>query len=172
MRKILNSQGTKRVFNEGKRISTVQNSLESIKDVILYDIDEQKISYYNHHKCHAYYSYMMCPLKDKDLLVYTMDGFGDNANGTVSKGSPGQLLNEISRSSNCNIGRLYRYATLLLGMSPAEHEYKLMGLAAYNSEKYGNEAYNVYAETLQNDGLGFKYKKEIKDHFFYFKEII
>ena len=38
MRKILNSQGTKRVFNEGKRISTVQNSLESIKDVILYDI--------------------------------------------------------------------------------------------------------------------------------------
>ena len=134
------------------------------------NISEQKISYYNHHKCHAYYSYMMCPLKDKDLLVYTMDGFGDNANGTVSKGSPGQLLNEISRSSNCNIGRLYRYATLLLGMRPAEHEYKLMGLAAYNSDKYGNEAYKVYAETLQNDGLGFKYKKEIKDHFFYFKE--
>lgn len=133
-------------------------------------IDEQKISYYNHHKCHAYYSYVMCPKKDQDLLVYTMDGFGDNANGTVSKGSPGQFLDEISRSSNCNIGRLYRYATLLLGMRPAEHEYKLMGLAAYNSDKYGNEAYKVYAETLQNDGLGFKYKKEIKDHFFYFKE--
>jgi len=133
-------------------------------------IEEQKISYYNHHKCHAYYSYVMCPKKDQDLLVYTMDGFGDNANGTVSKGIPGQLLHEISRSSNCNIGRLYRYATLLLGMRPAEHEYKLMGLAAYNSDKYGNEAYKVYAETLQNDGLGFKYKKEIKDHFFYFKE--
>ena len=84
--------------------------------------------------------------------------------------SPGEKLNEISRSSNCNIGRMYRYATLLLGMRPADHEYKLMGLAAYNSEKYGKEAYNVYANTLQVDGLKFKYKEVIKDHFFYFKD--
>jgi len=133
-------------------------------------IDETKVSYHNHHKCHAYYAYMMCPKKDDSILVFTMDGFGDNANGTVSIGNSGKLLNEISRSSNCNIGRMYRYATLLLGMRPAEHEYKLMGLAAYNSDKYGQEAYKVYAETLQNDGLKFKYKTKIKDHFFYFKE--
>ena len=82
----------------------------------------------------------------------------------------GHQLNEISRSSNCNIGRMYRYATLLLGMRPAEHEYKLMGLAAYNSHKYGEEAYKIYADTLQVDGLGFKYNKKIKDHFFYFKD--
>ena len=63
---------------------------------------------------------------------------------------------------------MYRYATLLLGMRPAEHEYKLMGLAAYNSHKYGEEAYKVYAEKLQVDGLGFRYKKKIKDHFFFF----
>ena len=99
-----------------------------------------------------------------------MDGFGDGANGTVSIGIPGKKLNEISRSSNCNIGRMYRYATLLLGMRPAEHEYKLMGLAAYNTHKYGKDAYNVYAETLQVDGLSFRYKNKIKDHFFYFQE--
>ena len=58
----------------------------------------------------------------------------------------------------------------LLGMRPADHEYKLMGLAAYNSEKYGKEAYNVYANTLHVDGLKFKYKEVIKDHFFYFKD--
>ena len=58
----------------------------------------------------------------------------------------------------------------MLGMRPADHEYKLMGLAAYNSHDYGRTAYEVYAETLQVDGLGFKYDKEIKDHFFYFKE--
>lgn len=45
-----------------------------------------------------------------------------------------------------------------------------MGLAAYNSYKYGKDAYNVYAETLQVDGLGFSYKHKPKDHFFYFKE--
>tara|TARA_B100001248_G_scaffold102868_1_gene76599 strand:- start:15764 stop:17545 length:1782 start_codon:yes stop_codon:yes gene_type:complete len=132
--------------------------------------DPLNISHHDHHKCHAYYGYMACPQRNKPLLVYTMDGFGDGANGTVSIGQPGEELKEISRSSNCNIGRMYRYATLLLGMRPAEHEYKLMGLAAYNSEKYGKEAYKIYADTLQVDGLNFKYKNEIKDHFFYFKD--
>ena len=134
------------------------------------DIDEKIISVHDHHDCHAYYGYITCPYRDEDVLLYTMDGGGDNTNGTVSIGHVGMPLEEISRSSNCNIGRMYRYATLLLGMRPADHEYKLMGLAAYNNEKYGGEAYKVYAETLQVDGLGFKYKEEIKDHFFYFKE--
>lgn len=133
-------------------------------------IDSKKIHYYDHHKCHAFYGYMVCKVKDKPLLIFTMDGFGDGANGTVSKVLPGERIEEISRSSNCNIGRIYRYATLLLGMKPAEHEYKLMGLAAYNSDKYGKYAYEVYAETLKVNGLGFSYNFEPKDHFFYFKE--
>ena len=133
-------------------------------------IDKSKIIHHDHHKCHAYYGYIASPNRNEEQLVYTMDGFGDGANGTVSIGSPGKKLKEISRSANCNIGRMYRYATLLLGMRPAEHEYKLMGLAAYNTHKYGKEAYNVYAETLQVDGLSFKYKTKIKDHFFIFKK--
>ena len=133
-------------------------------------VDESIVSVHDHHKSHAYYAYITDPNRDEPMLVYTMDGGGDNANGTVSIGLPGEPLKEISRSSNCNIGRMYRYATLLLGMRPADHEYKLMGLAAYNSEKYGKEAYEIYAETLQVDGLGFKYKKEIQDHFWYFKD--
>ena len=134
------------------------------------NIPIEKIKVYDHHKCHAYYGYMLSDKKDEDVLVYTMDGGGDNANGTVSIGSQNAELNEISRSSNCNIGRMYRYATLLLGMRPADHEYKIMGLAAYNSDQYGINAFNIYDETLKVDGLKFKYKKEIKDHFFYFKE--
>jgi carbamoyltransferase len=133
-------------------------------------IDKDKITHHDHHMCHAYYGYLGSPNRNREQLVYTMDGFGDGANGTVSIGIPGKELNEISRSSNCNIGRIYRYATLLLGMRPAEHEYKLMGLAAYNFHKYGEQAYKVYANTLQVDGLKFKYKTKIKDHFFYFKK--
>tara|TARA_B100000575_G_C23140360_1_gene663455 strand:- start:3628 stop:5397 length:1770 start_codon:yes stop_codon:yes gene_type:complete len=133
-------------------------------------IVSQKINYHDHHKCHAFYGYMACSNKNIPLLIYTMDGFGDGANGTVSIVQPGERIKEISRSSNCNIGRIYRYATLLLGMKPAEHEYKLMGLAAYNSHKYGEDAYKVYAETLQVDGLGFSYQYKPKDHFFYFKD--
>tara|TARA_B100000900_G_scaffold415102_1_gene443801 strand:+ start:426 stop:2195 length:1770 start_codon:yes stop_codon:yes gene_type:complete len=149
---------------EGMWLARVKHLSETLK------IDESKITHHDHHKCHAYYGYMTSKLRNKPLLVYTMDGFGDGANGTVSIGNPGEPLEEISRSSNCNIGRMYRYATLLLGMRPAEHEYKLMGLAAYNSHKYGKEAYKVYADTLQVDGLGFNYKTKIKDHFFYFKD--
>jgi carbamoyltransferase len=150
--------------NEGLWLARVKYVSKKLK------IDPSNISHHDHHKCHAYYAYMSCPIRDKENLVYTMDGFGDGANGTVSIGEPGKHLNEISRSSNCNIGRMYRYATLLLGMRPAEHEYKLMGLAAYNSDKYGNDAYKVYADTLQVKGLGFEYKNKIKDHFFYFKD--
>ena len=149
---------------EGMWLARVKHLSETL------GVDPKIISHHDHHMCHAYYGYITCKLRNEPLLVYTMDGFGDGANGTVSIGEPGQPLKEISRSSNCNIGRMYRYATLLLGMRPAEHEYKLMGLAAYNSHKYGAEAYQVYADTLQVDGLGFKYKNKIKDHFFYFKD--
>ena len=134
------------------------------------NISKEIVTVHDHHESHAYYGYISSPYRNNDSLVYTMDGGGDNTNGTVSIGKAGEHLNEISRSSNCNIGRMYRYATLLLGMRPADHEYKLMGLAAYNSEKYGKSAYDVYAETLQVDCLGFKYKNEIKDHFWYFKD--
>ena len=134
-------------------------------------IDEEIISVHDHHDCHAYYGYMSCETRyEKPLLVYTMDGGGDGSNGTVSIGKPGQRLDTISRSSNCNIGRMYRYATLLLGMRPADHEYKLMGLAAYSDGVYAKDAYEIFAETLQVDGLGFNYKTEVKDHFFHFKE--
>ena len=134
------------------------------------NIDSEKIIHHDHHKCHGFYGFISENKFDSPSLIYTMDGFGDGANGTVSIYEPGKKIVEISRSSNCNIGRMYRYATLLLGMRPAEHEYKLMGLAAYNSHKYGKTAYDVYAETLKVDGLKFKYDKKIKDHFFYFKD--
>lgn len=133
-------------------------------------IDEKKISLHDHHTCHACYGYLMSPYREKESLIFTMDGNGDNTNGTISKAKAGEELTFISRSSNFNLGRIYRYATLLLGMRPADHEYKVMGLAAYNSEKYGRESYEIYKDTLQVDGLTFKYKNKVKDHFFYFKE--
>ena len=39
-------------------------------------------------------------------------------------------------------------------MRPADHEYKLMGFAAYNNMSI-KKAYDIFAETLQVDGLGF-----------------
>lgn len=134
------------------------------------NITRDKIRVFDHHTSHAYFGYLASPRLDRDVLVFTMDGGGDKTNGTVSIGRPGKPLEEISRSSNCNIGRMYRYATLLLGMRPADHEYKVMGLAAYADEKHSEDAYQVFAETLQVNGLGFDYKVPVKDHFFHFKD--
>ena len=43
--------------------------------------------YHDHHKCHAYYGYLGSPNRDKEQLIYTMDGFGDGQR-TVSIGIP------------------------------------------------------------------------------------
>lgn len=134
-------------------------------------VSEDQVFVHDHHEAHAYYGYLASPYrKGQDVLVYTMDGGGDGHNGSVSIGRAGKPLELISKSANCNIGRIYRYATLLLGMRPADHEYKLMGLAAYNRGEFGEEAYQAFAETLQVDGLGFTYKVPVKDHFFHFKD--
>ena len=134
------------------------------------NVDPSSIYCFDHHHCHAAYGYGACNKKHNDrYLVYSVDGGGDGFNGTVSIVEDGKVQ-EISRSSNCNIGRIYRYATLMLGMRPADHEFKVMGLAAYSDGKYGSYEYECYRETLDNDGLGFKYGVKPKDHFFYFKE--
>ncbi len=133
-------------------------------------IAREKITVYDHHSCHAYYGYYANPAREKDVLVYVADGAGDNTNGSVWLGKAGAPLQELARTNQCNIGRLYRYVTLLLGMKQNEHEYKVMGLAPYSNEYHARDAYKVFSETLQVDGLVFKYKIQPKDLFFYYKE--
>ena len=134
-------------------------------------IKKNQVEVFDHHKAHAAYGYCTSPLyKKKKLLVFSIDGGGDNTNATISICSKNGDVKEISRSSNCNIGRLYRAMTLLLGMRPSDHEFKVMGLAAYNTSNHAINAYKVFKETLKVDGLGFDYKIKPKDHFFYFKE--
>ena len=136
------------------------------------NVHENQVTFFDHHACHAYYGFLLSPNKDVETMVFTMDGHGDNTNGTVSISKSPSKLKVLSRSSNFNLGRMYRYATLLLGMKPADHEYKLMGLAAYNKEEFGRKAYEIYSDTFKVDGLEFKYNKEIKDNFFHFKQLL
>jgi carbamoyltransferase len=133
-------------------------------------LKQKQISIYDHHTCHAYFGYFANPDRTNEQLIYVADGFGDGANGTVWHAIPNSPLKELARTNQCNIGRIYRYITLILGMKQNDHEYKVMGLAPYSNDIIGNDAYNVFSETLQVDGLTFKYNITPKDHFFYFKE--
>lgn len=134
-------------------------------------IDKQKIVFLDHHSCHSSYAYYSSPSKDKPILVFTLDAFGDGNSATISIGFNGKLERKKTIShSDFQIARIYRYITLLMGMKPDEHEYKIMGLAPYAKEKIYLPALEVFKDTMYVDGLDFKFKSRPKDMYFYFKE--
>lgn len=143
------------------RIKTISQHLE---------IDESKIHFIDHHSGHAYYGLYASPHSPSErAAVVTVDGIGDGCNATISIFEDNELK-EISRTSMCNIGRMYRWTTLLLGMKPNEHEYKVMGLAPYAKDYILAPAYEIYKDTLVVDGLGFKWKNKPSDLYFHFRE--
>lgn len=131
-------------------------------------IDPNKIIFTDHHTAHAHYAYYASPFR-KDTLVLTADAWGDNNSATVSEVKNGQFKT-IALSQTYILGRLYRYITLLLGMKPNEHEYKVMGLAPYAKEKYYQKILNIFKEIQDVEGLDFVFKNKPTDLYFYFKD--
>lgn len=109
--------------------------------------DRKKITFLNHHLSHVYSALFSSEFTEKSnkLLILTADGEGDGLSATVNIFKNGKL-STISKTSMTNsLGNLYRSVTKYLGMKPLEHEYKIMGLAAYVSEK--DEKYiQLYSE--------------------------
>lgn len=132
-------------------------------------IPVEKITICEHHLAHAAYGLLGWPERKKDLLVFTADGFGDHSNASIYSFRDGNC-SLLYETDICNIGRLYRYITLLLGMKPGEHEYKVMGLAPYANPAAYKKALNILEDTLYLDGIDFKYKTRPKDHYFWFKD--
>jgi carbamoyltransferase len=102
-------------------------------------IDSKKIKFLDHHTCHAYYAYFGSPFRGEECIVLTLDGWGDGRNQTVWK-VKNEKFELLADSSENDIGRIYKMATLLLGMRPDEHEFKVMGLAPYAKESYVKKA--------------------------------
>jgi len=92
-------------------------------------ISQDRIRFIDHHKAHASYAYGAAPHDpERKAAIVTADGWGDDCNATISVVHKG-IITEIHRTAMCNMARMYRWTTLLLGMKPNEHEYKVMGLA-------------------------------------------
>ena len=150
-----------------------QSELRTIrKDQIseFLNADKDKIIFIDHHSCHAHHAYFSSPLRGEDVLVITMDGSGDGVNATASIINQEGNIKELYRTSKCNLARVYQYTTQLLGMKPMEHEYKVMGLAAYTKEKYIEEPLKIFKEMYYVDGLEFKCDQDIQNHYEYLKE--
>lgn len=110
------------------------------------DIDPNKIEFIDHHTCHAYYGYFASKRKDNNCAVITIDSFGDGLNQSVWHFN--NEIKQIRSSDECDLARIYKITTLLLGMKPDEHEFKVMGLAPYAKSEYVDVVYKEVYEPL------------------------
>jgi carbamoyltransferase len=133
-------------------------------------IPAEKVRRIEHHRCHAAYSYYASPWRGEKVLALTIDGLGDNLNATIGVFDEAGKYTRAFETNEANIGRIYRYMTLLLGMKPNEHEFKVMGLAPYGKAKHAQKALDVFKSTLYVDGIEFKWREKPTDSYFWFRE--
>ncbi|MDO8662397.1 MAG: carbamoyltransferase C-terminal domain-containing protein [Candidatus Omnitrophota bacterium] len=132
-------------------------------------VPREKIVICEHHLSHAAYGLLGWPERRNNMLIFTADGFGDHSNASI-RSFENDKFTLLYEADICNIGRLYRYITLLLGMKPGEDEYKVMGLAPYAKPLSYQRALDILEDTLYLDGVVFKYKTKPVDHYFWFRE--
>ena len=137
-------------------------------------IPQSYIQAIDHHTSHAYYAYSVSSPKLSDLLVFTNDGWGDGRNATVSHLSRVEdktiSLQEITSSTTSVLARVYRYMTLLLGMKPSEHEFKVMGHAAFGKEEYSTNIREVFDNAMRVENGQFIINPQLKDSYKWFRE--
>ena len=94
---------------------------------------DKPLHFVDHHLCHARGAYHALEREvGSDALVFTLDGMGDGLCATVSQVGPKGEWKRIAETPiNASIGSIYSETTRFLGMKVMEHEYKVMGLAAY-----------------------------------------
>ena len=141
----------------------------------LINLDDSCFHFIDHSISHHFYSYYGSKIKKDNVLSLSLDAFGDNVNysAVLFNKINGKLeYKKLVSGNNFIIGRLYRYITLLSGLKPNEHEYKIMGLAPYCNEKYSEKLLNRFKEFQDVKKCKFVNKDYPKDLFFSIHEII
>lgn len=152
-------------------------SKESVKEISKFlklsiskhlDIDESKISFIDHHTCHAAYAFYGSPFREDKTLIFTADAHGDGLSATISQYDKGEnCIKRLKKyeDKDFQLGRIYRLTTLLLRMLPDEHEFKVMGLAPYYDGSKMKEVESVLFEMQKLYGLDFQFNKKINNIF-------
>lgn len=143
-----------------RRVNHISNNLEIPKNKIVVTNHE------NNHKCYALFS---SKNRQRDVLILTSEGIGDQYNGTVSIYQNGEIKSLCDMEEN-HLGHFYQYITLILGMKPNQHEYKVMGLAPFSNEYEAMKAYEVLRKYFTIDGLEVKFASKPKDMYFTIKD--
>lgn len=121
------------------------------------------LKHYDHHAAHAataYYGLRTDPREP--YLVLTCDGAGDSACATVRVMGGGRD-EELSRSHWSNsLGTIYSWVTFGMGFVPLEHEYKLMGMAPYASDRAAEETARVFHRYLGLEPGGLRFRRKVR----------
>ena len=159
-------------YNEKNNVINFENRLTERKKAIMnhLKIDEKKITVVEHHLSHAASAYLASPwINDEEILVLTCDGSGDGISATVNIGKNGKIQRLSQTENKASIGKIYSRITLLLGMKPWEHEYKIMGLAPYADEAGVKKSKSVFDELLEvrESDLEFNTKSKLSMNYCY-----
>ena len=139
----------RKVSKEYLKSIFLQRKKSRIANIIQHlHVDKNIISFVEHHLAHlaaAYYTYPKLK-KNKKVLGLTADGAGDGISSTVSICNNNNINRISFTDRHASLGKIYSRITMLLGMKPWEHEYKIMGLAPYANQKIAFQE----AKKLQN----------------------
>jgi carbamoyltransferase len=125
---------------------------------------------YDHHFCHAMYAFYGTPISRQywcDTLVLTADSWGDGQNWSAYLVEDDGNLKKVGGGSDHGVARIYRSVTLILGMKPHEHEYKVMGLSGYSrSSKFVTAVEDILCKALDFRNGKFVRDLPLKDYYF------
>ncbi|MBM3567467.1 MAG: hypothetical protein FJX46_01780 [Alphaproteobacteria bacterium] len=149
-----------------------QRRRERIAEVTTHlGLPESKVGFLDHHLCHVAAAHYTSPnaADGRPILGLSCDGAGDNISGsvTICRGSTIERIAAIDR--HASLGKIYSRITLMLGMTPWEHEYKVMGLAPYADPTRADRAADALRRllTLSEDGLSFRQAGELSTNYCY-----
>jgi len=148
-----------------RREARIQNVINHL------GVERDRISFVEHHLAHAAAAYFGSPFGlDEPTLILTCDGAGDGLSATVSLGKGTAIDRLAFTKRDASIGKLYSRVTYLLGMTPWEHEYKVMGMAPYADPKRCAQYHDVFRQlvVLSDDGLSFKVAGDLESNYSYF----
>lgn len=134
-------------------------------------IDARKVHFYEHHTCHAYYSLYGSHIRHDNTMIYTLDGGGDSTTSTLFRFKEGRI-DELARSNNVDVARIYRTVTQLMGMKLGEHEFKVMGLAPYATQRELDKSYKVFDGLFEtrDDLIQYAEGRKPRDLYFWLKD--
>ncbi len=157
--------GLRRLLRRGAGESTTSGNAAVEQNLERHGLGRAARRRTHHHLNHAASAYFGCRQNHEDPhIVLTLDGGGDDACAHVYLAQRGELRLLSATPLGHSLGNIYSRVTYHMGMTPHEHEYKLMGLAAYASPEHSRGIADRFATMLDLDPVdALRFQRQIAE---------